>query len=285
MLRKFIKRHEYKIVCGTILIGVLLSFVLGVTNGQIKKTHFSDYRTDAEIYNLMALSLIDTGSVYDSNGMYYGSLRAPGYPYFLSFAYLIYRSPISVWILQAALFALSVFLVWEIAKHFFRESSALLPPLLFSLSWFIDAFVIRLNSDFIGMFWVLLGVWSLLAYVSRERYRIASRFLSSHTLLALSAASFALAALTRPVMLYLVIFLFIYVAATSWRHAVLFVVLFLAFVGPPTALNYYLFGVPVLSDSGVVIAMRGRVLAVPEERLRAFMIASVFGDLVADQSL
>jgi len=135
------------------------------------------------------------------------------------------------------------------------------------------------------MFWVLLGTWSLLEYVLGQKQRTRHNFFSVHTLLALSAVSFALAALARPVMLYFIVFLGIYICVVNWRHAFFYSTLFLITVVPPIALNYYLFGAPVLSDSGVVIAMRGRVLLLEDERLRAFMIASVFGDLVADQYL
>jgi 4-amino-4-deoxy-L-arabinose transferase-like glycosyltransferase len=285
MERKLFKVNRTCLALGGIIfLGILFSFLLAVATKTIFLTEFSDYNDDAEVYNSMARAIVNKGTLLDEEGNYYGwGRRAPGYPIVLAMAYGLYESPISAWILQSILFGISIGIFWKLARLFVDSVWSLIATMCYAIAWFIGAFVIQIASDFMGLFWGILFLWSFAEYFILER--------KSYFYLALAGISFGALTLTRPATLYFLLIIVGIIFYSHWQkkskkaglvHGVLFLVVSGSLLIPWMWWSYSTVGTYQLASAGYILAWRSRDALWDTQRMITSGIAAVAGDLVAD---
>lgn len=243
---------------GIVVVGVFLALILGIVNGTLSKTAFTDYHDDAEGYNIMALHIAEgrSGELAHILGSPETSRRPIGYPFFLSLIYRVWASPVAAYAAQITLWAVSIILFFKIALFFLSRGWALVAAFGYALSWFVATFVTQIGSDFFGAFLGLVFVWSLLQFLDSAKARgnqlekpQSSRPASGMLLLArprspafggnharsasakffsfdflwLFSAALALGtmAITRSVMLYFIPIVVVYLTIVFWKDSLL----------------------------------------------------------------
>ena len=274
--------YQKKVFIACVFLGVMLSIGLSFINRHAYNISFDEYGGDARIYNDVALALVERGTTLTPDGHYFGHIRrAPGYPLFLAMFYSISPSPFLVWIVQSILFSVGALLLWSISKRFLPESWSLFPALLFLLSWFVATFVIRINSDFLGMFCTLLFVWAYMKY--RDHDEEQKNLKMKYLFLSLSFFALSFAALVRPIFLYAVVLMVLFTLFLKWRHAFVALIISTVILGPWMVHSYFAFNTFQLSDTGYIMKTRAESISFSQSVRRASYLAALFGDVVADQ--
>lgn len=178
------------------IFGLILSFVFG------KKIDPTALFIDSMAYKATALNIIEHGDFSDPDQTAPNNFRAPVYPLWLAFIYLIFGSfkfaiPIGI-----VVFSFAAPLTYLIAKEFFNEKIALVGGLLFALEPWAAFLTGTIMSEQLFMPIFLLSVYLFIKYLNH----------GSGSYFCFSALFFGIATLTRPYVLYfwpiLIIFAF-----------------------------------------------------------------------------
>lgn len=266
-----------------VFIGIGMAFLMSAINGTWRATNFVDYHDDAEIYNRTALSILERHSFSDNESGYVGAFRrSPGYPVFLALSFALFgKSPIAVFAAQTILWTFSLLLLWSLAGIFFSYPHRLLPPLFLALSWFIALQATIILPELFTLFLLLLFLWAL------ERFFTAKK--SMYLLVAGGALAWFI--LIRPVALYSVpfIFLFLWLRERNRLPAKTFLCAFGLFllipffaIGAWMARSIALLDTWQIQSGSYVIGWKSLEASAPWERVIATFIAAATGDIVAD---
>lgn len=262
-----------------IFIGLAVSLLVGVLNKKLTLTSFSQYRDDSQYYNEKAFTLLDQGSLRDDLSEF---RKPPLYSVFLAVSYSVLgRRPLSAWIMQAVLFAISIMVLYAICKRYFDDNFMYMPPLLLALYWANAFYVFKIGSEMLAITLLLLVVYFMLKYFETQSWKY----------LALFAFSLSAFILTKPVLLYAVPLLFILIIY-EMRHklnnvrilrdvVIAFTIVFIV-VGGWMIRNYIKFHDYQIEQTGHIIWIRGRIAEASYSRIGAYWTASLLGDYVAD---
>ncbi len=263
-------------------LGIVMSIAISYLNDDIFRTKLTQWGDDAGQYNATALSLIHNGSFHDARSLFFGRWqKGPGYPIFLAVVYRVFGEyPLSAWLMHVVLWLASLFLLWRIGRRFLRKEDALLPPLLLALYWGAAVYVISINSDLIALFLVLLYTWAFFSYGDS----------SSLPLALVQGFTLGYLVLTKPVMLYAVPFLFLLfliharpLRARKVLHVVLLFTITMTMIGAWSFYNHSLMGTYQLGSGALTLMHRADDVNLSSARISAFIIASAFGDFIADK--
>lgn len=266
------------------ILGIALvnAVFLGYHNGEFSKHTLADYKNDPRIYNEMAITMLHTRSLVDKNFLFAEPYRkSPGYPLVLAVAYgVLGERPLSAWVLNTIFWLFSVIILWKISSRFVGGSLAYVPALFMALYWGVATFVIGITSDIFALFLVLSLVYFL------------SRFLDSGAVRYIFFAGVATGPLliTKPIMLYSLPFLFVsfllprrfvskknvIYGCIAFSGAVLFLVSWMIY-------NYSLVGAYQLASGAATLSKRADDIYLTPRRAITFIVASAFGDYIADR--
>jgi hypothetical protein len=175
--------------------------------------------------------------------------RAPAYPYFLTLVYLVFgHSFTAVRVLQVVLSALTCTLLYKIAREISDESTAAIAAWLLVVYWPLYIYCGALITETIFTFLLAVFALFLMKWLRGHSFK--------HALV--SGAFLGLAAMTRPVVLYLPLIVLIYVLITSRKliaHSAMFLLAFLAVCVPWSVRNYTLFGITAPCSIGTGFGM------------------------------
>ncbi len=269
-----------KIILGGIVgIGLAVAVVLGFLNGNLALTRFEQYRDDAAFYNDKALLLLDQGSLRDDISHF---RKPPLYPAFLAVSYgALGRRPLSAWVTQALLYAISLVLLYRISSLFISGKAAFLPPLAYALFWVGGFYVFKIGSETLAIF-LLISI----AYIGLLHARAPSKTKS-----AAWAIAYGLLTLTKPIALYsMPISLVILLAPLRhsisrkniFQHAAIIITLFAVIVGGWMLRNQYYLNDYQIEQTGHVFWVKGVTSEASYHDLVAYTVAGLFGDYIAD---
>lgn len=265
-----------------IVASIFSALCFGYIKGDLGKTEFSNYKGDAWTYNQTALRIVETGSIFNEEGTYYGSIRrGPGYPMVLAVAYAVWPHPAAALVLQLILFGFSILLVWEISQFFLSRALSLCVSGIFGISWFVATFVANINSDFIGMFFFLLFFWALLNFFILYKNLERNKLLTYYIIIAASALSFVV--LARPIFIYFTLVVFLLLLFFRYfSYAILFLGIAAIVIAPWMYVSHVRFNTPQLVSGGYLLAWKAGDAALPKEKLVPYLVASIGGDVVAE---
>lgn len=261
------------VVSLTIIVGIVASVVVAVINRNIFAVRFEDYSDDAEFYNNRALSFVHDGSLHEEQAFF---RRPPLYPLFLALAYrTLGERPQSAWVFQAALFACILALLLSISEQMMTGPMVFVPPFLTASYWGVNFYVFKIGSEILALFLLIAATWSLMKY---ERSRETRTLIVSGTL-------FAFLILTKPIVLYFVAILLIFLYGgrpkISPSSLLLFAAPVLLIVGGWSIHTYVLFGEFQAERSGHILYTRALHAALPLRDIGAHGVAALTGDYVA----
>lgn len=259
-----------------LLIGFSIAVVLGLINGGIILRDFSQ---DAGLtaYHETASSLLHTLSFHNEKELFFETIRRPpGYPIFLAFSYLLFGERLmTVWIMQMALLLASIFLLWRISRCFFDGWVALLPPFFLALWWGMASQVFVVNVEIFTLFLVIVAAWAWLRYEEERRLRW----------IILGGVAFGWLVLVKAAFLYFVLLAALGGMMKGWRlrHGAIALALTGIIIGSWSLYSYRLLGTFQLASGGLTVMRRADDVLLSSERIKQFMVASFFGDYIADR--
>ena len=138
-----------------------------------------------------------------------GTIRTPGYPMLIAAIYAVVgRVPGWVTLIQLMLDGLTMLLVWQIGRQLFYETVGLMGAFIAALSLNATAASLYLLSDTLFTFLLVLAVYFLSRYWRQQRNRW----------IGISGLVLGLAALVRPIALYLAPLWIVLVLMLHWRQ-------------------------------------------------------------------
>jgi len=172
--------------------------------------------------------------------------RTPLYPLFVAGIFKIFHGPQLLFLIQAMLGAMTAVIAYFIAKEFLSPGFAAGVGFLTALEPYTAYLTGLIMTETVFTFLFLLGFYVFLRSIGKKNI-----FLIASAGILLGAAT-----LVRPTIQYLP-FAFLIVMWLSWKHAdakffkhaALFIGIFLLVLFPWLVRNYQVFGVPQISDS------------------------------------
>ncbi|MEK7576126.1 MAG: glycosyltransferase family 39 protein [Patescibacteria group bacterium] len=272
---------ESKFLIVLVALGISVSLFLGVLSEKIFKTSIDDWGNDAYSYNATALSLVRHQTIHDSSTFFYGPFqRPPGYAIFLAVVYGIFGEyPVAVFVSQILIWILTLILIFEIAKRFFDFPFSTIPPLMTAVYWGVATYVIDINSDVFALFLNTALIWSFFKWRDKSNSYFA----------VLQGILFAFLVLTKPIVLYAIPFyivaMFIIKKRINKKLIIdILVVLIIALlpIGAWAQYNHKIVGNYGLASGALTLMRRADDVNFSKGRINSFVIASFFGDYVAD---
>lgn len=209
---------------------------------------------DSYRYALLAENLLEHKKFTSSEIAPYSPeiARSPGYSFFLVPFKFIFDSFVPVIFAQIILIITSALLIYKMGSTLFSEKIGIIAALLFSFSPAILFYTFTILSDILFIFLFLLGIYILFFKpISHSRY--------TYTLVALAMIILGYATLVRPVGLYSIIFILLfllihYTKYIGFKRSLL--ITFLSFIVYASVLapwyirNYYQSDALVISSTG-----------------------------------
>lgn len=266
------------LMIGITVLAIVNALLIGTLKDDFEQISFPEYRGDPRIYNDMAITMLETYSLSDKQFLFTEPYRkSPGYPLILAITYALFgKNLVAVWILHVVLWIASIFLIASISAFFITGRLRFVPVIALACYWGAATLVFNINSDLFALFLSLLFVWSSLMY-KRQKH-----------LLYIFIAAFGISwlVITKPIVLYalpIVIVLWIITLQPSKLHTIIVIACTTCFVGSWLLYTYKLTGSLQLASSAVTLQKRADDVFMTRERISAFFVASLAGDLVADK--
>lgn len=207
---------------------------------------------DAPRYHLLAQTLISSKEFALHPGETPEILRTPGYPFFVGLLYYLFG--IKPWVpifFQLLLDSVSCLLLYEIVLKFSNSRIALFASLFYAFDPFFIFYSVTLLSEILFIFLLLVAAL-FFTKVIENNFTPASKMA-----ICIAGLFFGLATLVRPISMYLIIvipiylfFLFRYNRKYFVTRAILFATMFLLAISPWIVRNLLTFNSILLSTSG-----------------------------------
>jgi len=237
--------------------------------------------SDAQNYHVLAYNLVNYHEFAIYPGIPYG-LRTPLYPLYIAVFYCFFGAAPWVPILfQVLLDSFSCVIVFQIIERFAVKQVAFCASLFYALDPFLIFSSTALLSETLFIFLLLIGTLFFAKAIENISKKESSKFKS----ISLAGCFFGLATLVRPISLYLLLVIPIFLLFVLRRHvrlaitlASLFATAFFLCILPWGLRNVNSFGTPSLSSSGAYnllilyvspfeAARRGQPIKVVQESL------------------
>lgn len=207
-LREAYRTHTRAIIICAVALLVRLAFLAFSYHYQGEALLYAS-NEDALGYLRMGASLV-AGDGFMLDGIH-TAIRTPVYPLFIAVFILLKLPLISIAVAHAILGALSVWVVYHLGSRIFSAQAGTAAALLYALEPYMVAATMVATTEVLFGTLMLLSVWYLVSYMTDDDKKYARLFLALFFL--------GLAALTRPVALYLSLLYPIFVAYYEHRRA------------------------------------------------------------------
>jgi 4-amino-4-deoxy-L-arabinose transferase-like glycosyltransferase len=234
-------------------VAVRLAFFLAVQPWDPAVERETLLRSDALSYHRLAVNLLEFEWFTPNRSLVPETLRTPLYPAFVAGVYLLFGGPVpwAVLLFQIALAGLSCGVLHASARRVLGAPAALVAALCFALDPTLVYSAVTLMSETLFVACSVVALYALTLAIER-RFEAGSA-----APIAAAAVCFALAALVRPIAVYLPapIALFLWLASRhaprrALAHALLFAAVFAATLAPWSLRNLVQCGTPAISSSG-----------------------------------
>ena len=261
-MKTFFKKHKIEtfLFLGSFLLGLSAFFALHIWENQVG--HFSDLPNysfpvmadDSPGYFDLAQNIIirgDFAAIGDPNLA--ESFRTPGYPSFVALVLLLFNNVNFIAIVQIALAALSVVLLYKITSLFFSKKVSILASLLLMVEPSAIYYSNLVLTDSFFVFLLLLIIYLFIQSPKSAKHELLLKF-SAGLLL-----SFAI--LVRPIGQYIAVLLFFYFVVYYFKKfskqklatILLFVIGVLLLSVPWSLRNKSIFDTYVLSTASTLV--------------------------------
>lgn len=235
-----------------------------------------------------ALSLVRTGTFnYGGSAEHDGFVgliqRGPAYASVLAFFFLLFGENVfPVLLVNGLSLALAIIFLWLISRRFLPDFWQFVPPLMLALFWEASALVWVGNYE---IFTLALATFSFLAFLC---YKDTKNVLW----LATAAASFAFFILERPLTLYFIPFLLLYVGFWQWfslprkrffTHLFIFAAIIGTIGGVWLLRNHVVLNTWQLGSPGHVILRRSSHIDFSFQELISMALSFSVGDLIGSK--
>lgn len=226
-----------------------ISFIVFYENGKMLKN--LNYAADEYSYDQIAINFLSGKGFVTDDGLY--SRRAPVYPLFLAFIYLIFgHSYVIVRFIQAIIGSLTCLIIYLLGKELFDKKIGLLSAFIFAIYYPFIQYPAYLLTEIIFTFLLVVSMFFFLRYY----------FVRKNSLLFSATIFLGIASLCRASSLLFILFLSFWLGLLyrfKLRQTIkaVFVLLsgIIIIVLPWTIRNYIIYKrvVPITIESGIVL--------------------------------
>lgn len=241
---------KYRILFITALTARLLFFILVKPWEPFVQENII-LQSDAKSYHLLATHLLSQNEFVNESGAP-ESLRTPLYPLFLSLSYFLFgQNPVIPIIFQIILDCISCVLLFHIIKKYTTANIAFISSLFYALDPYLIFFSVTLLSETLFIFILITATLFLTGSMQSHSQKYFYIYIT------LAGCFFGLATLVRPISLYLVIVIPLFLLLVKRKSfkpvligAAVFITAFCLSVLPWGIRNINTFGTLSLSTSG-----------------------------------